>query len=218
MEQLEQSMLELITQTSTNLPPDVRRRMGDALAAEVAGSQAASALEVMAVNVDMALADGGPICQDTGLPTLEIRTPMGTNQLVMKEKILAALAEATRRGKLRPNSVDSITGKNSGNNLGPGSPVCIGSSGRTPAEIEVKLLLERRRMRKQEHPVFRPLRPAPSREGRPNPGWGAQMHPARGLAGSGSRLRSGGHRRVHRRRSHTSGYQHAKEQLFRLSG
>jgi tartrate dehydratase alpha subunit/fumarate hydratase class I-like protein len=37
----------------------------------------------------------------------------------MRQQIREAVAEATRRGKLRPNSVDSITGKNSGDNLGP---------------------------------------------------------------------------------------------------
>ena len=41
----------------------------------------------------------------------------------MKKAIREAVAEATKRGKLRPNSVDSLTGKNSGNNLGPGTPV-----------------------------------------------------------------------------------------------
>jgi fumarate hydratase class I len=142
MEQFEQSMLELITQTSTNLPPDVRAKMAAAVEAETPGSQSASALEVMAINVDMAQTDCGPICQDTGLPTFEIRTPAGTNQLKMKEKILAALAEATRLGKLRPNSVDSITGKNSGNNLGPGSPSIHWNQWEKEDEIEVKLLLK----------------------------------------------------------------------------
>ncbi len=142
MEQLEQSMLELITQTSTNLPPDVRQAMSAAIASETPGSQAKSALEVMALNVDMASADAGPICQDTGLPTFEIRTPAGTNQLQMKEKIQSALEEATRQGKLRPNSVDSITGKNSGNNLGPGSPSLHWSQWDKPDEIEVKLILK----------------------------------------------------------------------------
>ena len=41
----------------------------------------------------------------------------------MKQQIREAVAEATRRGKLRPNSVDSITGENSGDNLGPGTPI-----------------------------------------------------------------------------------------------
>ena len=142
MEQLQQSMLELIIQTSTNLPPDVRSKMASAMAGETPGSQSASALDVMAVNVDMALSDSGPICQDTGLPTFEVRTPIGTNQLIMKERILAALAEATRQGKLRPNSVDSITGKNSGNNLGPGSPTLHWNQWENNDEIEVRLLLK----------------------------------------------------------------------------
>ena len=34
-----------------------------------------------------------------------------------------AVAEATAKGYLRQNSVDSVTGRNTGNNLGPGSPV-----------------------------------------------------------------------------------------------
>jgi fumarate hydratase, class I len=142
MEQFEKSMLELITETSTNLPPDVRARMAAAVEMETPGSQSASALDVMAVNVDMAQSDCGPICQDTGLPTFEIRTPAGTNQLQMEKGILSALAEATRLGKLRPNSVDSITGKNSGNNLGPGSPAIHWHQWESNDEIEVKLLLK----------------------------------------------------------------------------
>ncbi len=142
MEQFEQSMLDLITQTSTNLPPDVRDQMAIAIKAETPGSQSASALDVMAINVDMAQADCGPICQDTGLPTFKIRTPVNTNQLRLKEKIFSALAEATRLGKLRPNSVDSVTGKNSGNNLGPGSPSIHWNQWESEDEIEVKLLLK----------------------------------------------------------------------------
>jgi fumarate hydratase class I len=142
MEKFEQSILDLITQTSSNLPPDVRAGMAAVMDIEIPGSQSASALEVMAINVDMAQADSGPICQDTGLPTFKIRTPIGANQMDMKEKIFSALAEATRQGKLRPNSVDSITGKNSGNNLGPGSPAIYWEQWENRDEIEVKLLLK----------------------------------------------------------------------------
>ena len=49
--------------------------------------------------------------------------PVGANQIWMRQQIREAVAEATRRGKLRPNSVDSITGENSGDNLGPGTPI-----------------------------------------------------------------------------------------------
>ncbi len=57
------------------------------------------------------------------MPTFEVKVPVGANQIWMKQQIREAVAEATRRGKLRPNSVDSITGENSGDNLGPGTPI-----------------------------------------------------------------------------------------------
>ena len=57
------------------------------------------------------------------MPTFEVKTPVGANQIWMKQQIRDAMAEATKRGKLRPNSVDSLTGENSGNNLGPGTPI-----------------------------------------------------------------------------------------------
>jgi fumarate hydratase class I len=142
MEHFRSSMLELIIQTSTNLPPDVRSAMAAAMSGETPGTRAASALNVIATNIDMAHGGVGPICQDTGMPTFEIRTPVGTNQLIMKKQIEEALAEATRLGKLRPNSVDSITGKNSGNNLGPGTPVLHWHQWERGGDIEVKLLLK----------------------------------------------------------------------------
>jgi fumarate hydratase, class I len=135
------SILELIIKTSTDLPPDVRAAMKAARSDEPAGTQSAQALTIIAQNIDQAADGEGAICQDTGLPTFEIKVPVGTNQLWMVQQIRDAIAEATRRGKLRPNSVDSVTGKNSGNNLGPGSPV-IHFDQWEKDEIEVKLLLK----------------------------------------------------------------------------
>jgi fumarate hydratase class I len=142
MEHFKSSMLDLVIQTSTNLPADVRVAMSEAMAKEIAGSQSASALDVVATNIDMATGCEGAICQDTGMPTFEIHTPAGANQVAMKKQIEEAVAEATRLGKLRPNSVDSITGKNSGNNLGPGTPVLHWNQWENNDEIEVKLLLK----------------------------------------------------------------------------
>jgi len=138
---LKDSLIELITQTSTNLPPDVRAAMGVALETEVAGTQASQALGIIATNIDMAQEDAGPICQDTGMPTFVVHTPVGVNQLHVKRAIREAVAEATRRGKLRPNSVDSLTGKNSGDNLGEETPV-IHFEQWEQDEIEVKLILK----------------------------------------------------------------------------
>src|SRR5262249_5727207 len=141
MEFLTNSLIELITQTSTNLPPDVRSAMGIALVNETPGTQSAQALGIIATNIDMAQEDEGPICQDTGMPTFLVHTPVGVNQLVVKRAIREAVAEATRRGKLRPNSVDSLTGKNTGDNLGEETPVIHFEQWEND-EIEVKLILK----------------------------------------------------------------------------
>ncbi len=138
---LKDSLIELITQTSTNLPPDVRAAMGTALREEIAGTQAAQALGIIATNIDMAQQDSGPICQDTGMPTFIVHTPVGVNQVAVRRAIREAVAEATKRGKLRPNSVDSLTGKNSGDNLGIETPV-IHFEQWEEDEIEVKLILK----------------------------------------------------------------------------
>jgi fumarate hydratase class I len=141
MQYLKDSLIELITQTSINLPPDVRAAMGIAIRDETPGTQASQALGIIAGNIDMALEDEGPICQDTGMPTFLVHTPVGVNQLHIRRAIREAVAEATRRGKLRPNSVDSLTGKNSGDNLGVETPVMHFDQWENP-EIEVKLILK----------------------------------------------------------------------------
>ena len=69
MQFLAGSLLELITQTSTNLPPDVRAAMSVAMEQEESGTQASQALGIIAGNIDMAQDDEAPICQDTGMPT-----------------------------------------------------------------------------------------------------------------------------------------------------
>ena len=141
MEFLKNSLLELITQTSTNLPPDVRAAMAQANGIETPNTQAAQALAIIAGNIDMAQEGEGPICQDTGMPTFYIHTPAGVSQLEIAAAAREAIAEATRRGKLRPNSVDSLTGKNSGNNLGTETPVFHFEQWEQD-EIEIRLILK----------------------------------------------------------------------------
>jgi fumarate hydratase class I len=142
MDTFKESILRLIVETSSNLPPDVRRSIKDAMTRETPGTQAMLALETIAINTDMACDLQAPLCQDTGMPTFEIKTPVGANQILMKKEIQEAIAEATKLGKLRPNSVDSLTGKNSGNNLGPGTPVIHFEQWESTEEIEVRLILK----------------------------------------------------------------------------
>ncbi|MEB6548355.1 fumarate hydratase [Heyndrickxia sporothermodurans] len=123
MEKFQESMYQLIVETSTNLPKDVRRAVKKAKQSESAGTRAAMSLGTITNNIQMADENISPICQDTGLPTFKIKTPVGVNQIKIKEAIYNAIAQATKDTKLRPNSVDSLTGKNSGDNLGGGTPV-----------------------------------------------------------------------------------------------
>src|SRR5216683_5981427 len=141
MEFLAGSLLELITQTSTNLPPDVRDAMNIAAKDETTDTQSSQAFDIILSNIDMAVDDSGPICQDTGMPTFIIHTPVGVNQIHIKKAIFKAVAEATLLGKLRPNSVDSLTGKNSGDNLGEETPVLHFEQWEKD-DIEVKLILK----------------------------------------------------------------------------
>src|ERR1700730_12020871 len=135
------SVVQLIVRTSTDLPPDVRAAMKIARSAEPEGTRASQALTIIAQNIDLAVDGEGAICQDTGMPTFEVKVPIGANQIWMRAQIREAVAEATRRGKLRPNSVDSITGKNSGDNRGPGTPI-IHFDQWERDDIEIKLILK----------------------------------------------------------------------------
>jgi len=137
----EQSVYKLIVETSTNLPADVRRTIIAAREAEDRATRAGLSLSTIATNIEMAECNVSPICQDTGMPTFVVHTPVGANQIVMKKEIRNAIARATKDGKLRTNSVDSLTGGNTGDNLGPGTPV-IHFEQWERDDIDVRLILK----------------------------------------------------------------------------
>ena len=141
IEQLEKSMYDLICETSTNLPKDVRRKILAAKELEDAGTRAAMSLDTITKNINMADEKMSPICQDTGMPTFKIKTPVGVNQIEIKAAVKRAIVQATKDTKLRPNSVDSLTGDNSGDNLGTGVPV-VKFEQWEQDHIEVKLILK----------------------------------------------------------------------------
>jgi fumarate hydratase class I len=118
MRDLSQPILELIRRTSTDLSPDVERTLHKAREAEAAGSAAAGALDTILENVALARVQSTPVCQDTGTPLFFVRHPAGWSTRELRQQIRSAVAEATKQSYLRPNAVDSVSGKNSGNNLG----------------------------------------------------------------------------------------------------
>src|SRR5262245_12164851 len=117
------NILELIRRTSAYLPPDVSQVLEVQRGLESTGSKADLALDLVLQNIGLAKRLSAPICQDTGTITFYVHTPRGFDQLELQEVCCEAVAEATAKGYLRQNSVDSVTGHNTGNNLGPGSPV-----------------------------------------------------------------------------------------------
>jgi len=118
MSDLQAQLLELIRLTATSLPPDVERALQDTVEREDAGSSARNILQTMLRNAAIARADSTPICQDTGTPIFYVRYPQAYSTIELKAAIRAAVSEATKKHYLRPNAVDSLTGRNSGDNLG----------------------------------------------------------------------------------------------------
>ena len=139
--ELFESILELIRRTSTQLPDDVVRAVTSARKQEAPGSNADVALDVIGCNIGLARESSLPLCQDTGTILFYVHTPAGFDQLEFEEAATEAVRTATKKGYLRQNSVDSITGKNSGDNTGPGSPVFHFHQWREP-HVEVKLMLK----------------------------------------------------------------------------
>ncbi len=118
MRDLTNEILELIRRTSSDLPPDVENQLRSAVDKETPGSAARGAFETILKNVELSRKNSSPICQDTGTPIFYVKQPAGWSTLELKKQIRSALAEATKKSYMRPNAVDAVSDKNSGNNLG----------------------------------------------------------------------------------------------------
>ncbi len=118
MQDMTEALLELIRLAATDLPPDVEAALRRALEAEEIGSAGRDALETILKNVALAREHATPICQDTGTPIFYVYYPTGWSTRALRQQIEAAVQLATHKAFLRPNSVDSLSGKNSGDNLG----------------------------------------------------------------------------------------------------
>jgi len=113
-----EDFLELIRLAATSMPPDVEKALRASLEREEKGSAAYGAMETIIKNIEMAREKSTPICQDTGTPIFYVHYPEGMSTRKLKSQIREAVAKATKLAYLRPNAVDSLTGKNTGDNLG----------------------------------------------------------------------------------------------------
>jgi len=134
-------LLELIRRTSAEIPDDVQKAILDSLEQEKKGTIAENALKIIERNVELAKQKSQPICQDTGSILFYVGCPMGFDQIAFEETAKEAVKLATKKGYLRQNSVDSLTGKNDGTNVGPGAPTFHFHQHRSP-EVSVRLVLK----------------------------------------------------------------------------
>jgi fumarate hydratase class I len=138
---LQASLVELIRVTSAELPDDVQKVILEALAREEKHTTAEYAMNIIKANIELAKKKSQPLCQDTGTVLFYVYHPVGFNQTKFTKLIENSVVAATKKGYLRQNSVDSLTGENSGVNLGPGHP-SIHFHEHASNKIEVKLMLK----------------------------------------------------------------------------
>jgi len=141
MNALHDSMLELIRRTSAEIPDDVQAAILSSLEQEKKGTIAESAMKIIERNIELAKQKSQPICQDTGSIIFYVDAPIGFDQITFEETLKNAVRLATKKGFLRQNSVDSLTGINDGTNVGPGSPTVHFHQHRSP-EVKIRLILK----------------------------------------------------------------------------
>ena len=135
------SFVELIRRASTDLPEDVSEALQRGRIEEEAGSLAHNALGTILDNIDMAREKSAPICQDTGTPVIWVRYPVGISTRFLEDALQEAVRQATAASYLRPNAVDTVTGKNTGDGAGRAIPF-VHFDEWDEDEVEVRLILK----------------------------------------------------------------------------
>jgi fumarate hydratase, class I len=118
MQDITEHLVELIKSASTDLSPDVEGALIEACKRETPGSAAQGALQTILENIALSRRTGRPICQDTGTPIFHVWYAPGVSQRQIREQVAAAVRMATKKAYLRPNAVEALSGKNSGDNTG----------------------------------------------------------------------------------------------------
>ncbi len=139
--ELKEQIVDLIRRASTDLPEDIVAAIKKARDVEDKGSRAQNVFEMILKNIELAKEKSTPICQDTGTNIYYVHYPVGISTREITKLIEEATVIATNKAYLRPNSVDSLTGKNTGNNLGTLAPY-IHFEEWEKDEIEIKLMLK----------------------------------------------------------------------------
>ena len=175
--------------------------MGRAVGQEEPATRAGQAITIIAQNIDQAASCEGPICQDTGMPTFEVKTPVGANQIWMKrpdsrrrrrgDAAREAAAELGRFDHRREHRRQPRSGH---------ADHPLRAVGRARHRDQADS--ERRRLREHQRAILAaggagsPWSRRPHARGRP------QVRAARRVEGAGQGVQPRRGRRLHRRRSH----------------
>lgn len=121
-QKFEACFTEIIRKTSAELPKDVVECIEEGKKQEAEGSRGQYAMGIIEKNIGLAKVKSAPLCQDTGSILFFIHYPWKMDGEALAQTIRKAVVASTKKGYLRQNSVDSLTGKNNGTNVGPGTP------------------------------------------------------------------------------------------------
>ena len=111
-------IVDLYRRMATDLSPDIYNGLVNARALEDGGSPAYVALSTIIENIELARTESKPMCQDTGYPVFFATLPEDVSISGVRNAIIEATKRATAEIPLRPNAVDCVSGKNSGDNTG----------------------------------------------------------------------------------------------------
>lgn len=116
-----QIIFDTVIRAVTGISEDAYKLLLEAHARET-NETAKSMLSSMLDNIKIAKAKDKAVCQSPGYPTCWVMHGESSFPCYVREAVCDALAEATKRGYLRPSMVDPLSRQNSGNNTGAGVP------------------------------------------------------------------------------------------------
>jgi len=117
------TVIELLKDSSTKLPLDVKNALEKAY--QIEEGPAKAQLEAILKNIKMAEESSTPLCQDTGVHIFFVKMGDIGNPGLEKRLpsiIIEGVREATKKVPLRPNAVHPLTRKNPGDNVGDYMP------------------------------------------------------------------------------------------------
>jgi len=140
-EQWTERFVNVIARASSQLPPDVVDALRRGRDAEQGDSLARKALDSVLQNIEVAKGNWQPICQDTGTPLVWIHHPVGMSTRMLSSAFEEAVRRATATQVLRPNAVDTLTDKNTGDGAAAGIPT-VHCEEWDSGDVEVHLMLK----------------------------------------------------------------------------